>query len=308
MNDDAGRTQSPHSTMPLDFPTPVRRVVICIGAQKAGTSLLFDQLSNNSNVCVPPTKEVHYWDTFGGGPTRLFRRRARRQLWECVRENAIGVIGGGTAARERFGDELALARLRHGGISALARYRDYLLRDYNDQPVVFEASPGYALLPSHRLGQMARFAPDVRLLLIMRDPVERMWSAAKYLWRKRLSRGAASQTDVEEFFFSRIKDPSSMGFRHSAYDQTLDALEKAGCREKLHGVFLETLFTKVEINALGEALGFLPDIKPEQKSNTHDQHFPLSGTLRAEGIKAFGQTYEAVREGFGDRVPESWHA
>jgi hypothetical protein len=36
---------------------------LCVGAQKAGTSWLFHQLTLHPDFCMPPVKEVHYFDS-----------------------------------------------------------------------------------------------------------------------------------------------------------------------------------------------------------------------------------------------------
>ena len=35
---------------------------ICIGAQKAGTTWLYENLSRHPDVVMPPMKEIHYFD------------------------------------------------------------------------------------------------------------------------------------------------------------------------------------------------------------------------------------------------------
>src|SRR4051794_30739459 len=44
---------------------------ICIGAQKAGTGWLYEQLRSHPDFWMPPLKEVHYFDRLGRDrPTR----------------------------------------------------------------------------------------------------------------------------------------------------------------------------------------------------------------------------------------------
>lgn len=40
-----------------------------------------------------------------------------------------------------------------------------------------EVTPGYSVLPRERIRYMRRLMPDVRLILLLRNPVERAWSA-----------------------------------------------------------------------------------------------------------------------------------
>jgi hypothetical protein len=48
-----------------------------------------------------------------------------------------------------------------------------------------EASPSYALLPPGRVRLIRRLMPEVKLVLLMRDPVARAWSHARHAYRFR---------------------------------------------------------------------------------------------------------------------------
>lgn len=47
-----------------------------------------------------------------------------------------------------------------------------------------EISPSYALVPERRVQEIRRLLPDVRLLVLLRDPVEREWSRVTHAYRK----------------------------------------------------------------------------------------------------------------------------
>lgn len=275
----------------VTWPASVERVVICVGAQKAATSFLYRALEHDNRICASPVKEVHYWDTIGGREPRRFRRRAWREF---------------VATRSRR--ELELAILRHIGTWGYGRYRDFLLRDYQGQPVVFEASPSYALCRPDTLAKMGRIAPDTRLILIVRDPVERMWSAAKYMWRGQLEDGRVSESEIIDFFVDRVNRTDSIGHAHSTYDRTIKNFEVAGQSDKLTVLFQETLSEPSERAALAQAVGFHAAMDFKVRANTHLQHFPLPDDARAAAIKAFGATYNYMHDRFGDRVPEAWQA
>lgn len=52
-------------------------------------------------------------------------------------------------------------------------------------PIRGEATPSYALLPSHRIKFIKSLLPNIKLVFLMRDPVERAWSHAKHSYRYR---------------------------------------------------------------------------------------------------------------------------
>lgn len=58
-----------------------------------------------------------------------------------------------------------------------------------------EASPSYGLLPEERIRLLRQLWPDVKLILLMRDPVARAWSHVKHNHRNREAYFASSTTD-----------------------------------------------------------------------------------------------------------------
>ena len=51
---------------------------LCIGAQKAGTTWLADNLKGHEDLLIAKRKEVHYFDVLDGQSPSTFRRAQRR--------------------------------------------------------------------------------------------------------------------------------------------------------------------------------------------------------------------------------------
>jgi hypothetical protein len=118
-----------------------------IGAQKAGTTWLYQQLARHPQVRFPAGKEVHYWDLLEAG------RRDEPEHWY----------------QQRFPASPA-ADIRQG-----------------------EITPAYAVLDSQTVARIAALYPELRILFILRNPIERAWSAAQMALRGAcLSNGEAS--------------------------------------------------------------------------------------------------------------------
>ena len=98
-----------------------------IGAQKCGSTWLYQHLRGHPGIFFPPNKEIHYWD----------RNRSRGRDWY-----------------ERHFSE-AKEGQRKG-----------------------EITPAYAILPRETIVEVQSAYPDLRLIYIIRNPVERAWSAA----------------------------------------------------------------------------------------------------------------------------------
>jgi hypothetical protein len=109
---------------------------ICIGAQKAGTTWLFKMLSAHPGVFVPPAKELHFFDQ---------RRNLARGLEWYRQQFAPG-----------------LARRARGELTT-----NYLWVTYYDGEA--ERHDRVADIP----GKLRESFPDIRLIVILRNPVER---------------------------------------------------------------------------------------------------------------------------------------
>lgn len=109
---------------------------VIAGVQKAGTTALFDYLSEASELSLSHVKETHFFDD----------------------------------------DERDWARPDYAGYHALF--------DAPDGRLCGEATPIYLYWPG-ALERMAAYNPAMRVIVLLRDPVERAWSH----WRMEYARG-----------------------------------------------------------------------------------------------------------------------
>lgn len=138
-----------------------------IGAQAAGTTWLWANLDRHPAIELPSTKELHFFDYY-------IERRSRAFRWLGLSRE--------TEIRARYGTRFALQNLRgkHTG----------------------EITPSYGVLPITKIRVIERLLPEVRLVLLLRDPVDRDWSHAKKsfsaLYGKPLDQ--ATHGELTEFF------------------------------------------------------------------------------------------------------------
>lgn len=98
-----------------------------IGAQKAGTSWLYQQLRQHPELAFPHTKEIHFWNT-------------------------------------------------PHDTAGIAAYLNFFAQT---RAVAGEITPAYGILPPEVIAKIYALAPWLRLIYLIRNPIERAWSAAK---------------------------------------------------------------------------------------------------------------------------------
>lgn len=148
-----------------------------IGAQKSGTSWLHRQLSDHPQVWLPPEKELHFFDSRIHGSPPLWKRvggktdesvRWRRQVRRQLRR-----LRDRSASRREAG---WYARFFLGAPTP----QWYLGLFPDDGRVAGEFTPDYGIVADPMVARARELlADDLRLLLVVRNPIERLWSHAK---------------------------------------------------------------------------------------------------------------------------------
>ena len=168
---------------------------IGIGAQKAGTTWLHRNLQVHPGIFMP-RKEVHYFDRKmddrSNAASRLLGKRAVDEQWRRQTRHWLGLHARTFAFRELLWD------------------LKYHLRRYDDDwyASVFEPSkgrvtgeitPAYSALGEEKVARAHRLAPDAKIIFMMRNPIERVWSQTVMSFDK-VRKGSAEDAAEEEIF------------------------------------------------------------------------------------------------------------
>ncbi len=73
-----------------------------------------------------------------------------------------------------------------------------------------EITPSYAILPPERIAVLRGYLPDLRLIYILRDPVERAWSHAKMDLGKHLRRHKQLPPDMDAWLEAHFRSEESL--------------------------------------------------------------------------------------------------
>jgi len=158
-------------SMPVEGPD-----FICIGMPKAGTSWLYDQLSTHPDFWMPRVKELQYLN-HRHPPLRHVERHAR-QVGRTGRTSR-SLRRAGDAAQSAFVADLkALA----GKEMDIGRYAT--LFRHKGERLSGDISPPYVSLSEDVVGEVGRHLPEVKVLFLVREPIDRLRSSLSMNYRK----------------------------------------------------------------------------------------------------------------------------
>ena len=150
---------------------------ICIGAEKAGTTWLYDNLRKHPEVWLPPPpfKELHYFDD----------KVPNKELLHIGKFNHGGII-------RRFSPLLHNPKL--GTLRWLWKFNPYKGNSMHWYRSLFtetgkvsgDITPLYSTLDERGVEYAHKVVGDqCKIFIILRDPVSRFWSSIKMLYRYR---------------------------------------------------------------------------------------------------------------------------
>ena len=126
---------------------------LCVGAQKAGTSWLYRQLEPHPDFWMPPVKELHYQDNLN--------RTKRIHGPRCCDKRDTSFIESMQDLRGRF----------YLDLESYGR-----LFQHKGECLSGDISPAYSTLNDEIIDRVVEHFPNLKVVFLARDPVERAWS------------------------------------------------------------------------------------------------------------------------------------
>ena len=126
---------------------------LCVGAHKSGTTWLYQQLDSHPDFWMPPVKELHYLDQL----SRVQRTSSPR----CRDERDL-----------RFLENIRiLSAEQHIDLERYAQ-----LFEPKASLLSGDISPNYSTLSDGVIRRVIGYFPNLKVIFLARDPVERVWS------------------------------------------------------------------------------------------------------------------------------------
>jgi hypothetical protein len=313
-------------------------LLLGIGCQKGGTTWLHEYLARHPQVAQDPVTEllvldvahVPYFSDFHDSKS-AFKRELIANLGKEDSERAA-------RRRERLAAEIEGHERSMAMVRDPRRYTEHLRRLADSDPairLVRDITPSYAALDAAHWQQARRDLEDagfdLRLVFIMRDPIDRLFSA--YRMGRRRSEdfnnlaAAASPLEAARARLRPIKASlmelmrrrpqqspflefalEEMNLRRSQYERTVTAVEAAFPAEHLHCVLFEDFFNEAALRRFTDFAGI--DFMPTEYAKTVETRSAGAELVPADVAELrdrLDATYRFGAERFGaDTVAARW--
>ena len=328
------------------MPDDTRKIFLLgLGCQKGGTTWLHGYLSRHPQVASGFTKEYHVLDAHFRPARRAWQDGRIAQTRALIA--TLGRVPGLQRRRRIAGLEGAAARYERQRWLAddLDRYVGYfagLAREHPAARAFYDITPSYAALEGPELAEArARLEAagfDVRVIFIMRDPVERAFSGFRFglsraeryaAWplaaplgeaqrgveswarlaaaraRQRLARTPEAKARHSPLLATALDGPDRL---LSSYERTIRAAEAAFPPERIGYFFFETLFREELIRRIADLAGI--DFQPAAYAVNRNPT-AVRATMTAFEVAAlrdaFAETYRFCADRFGAPfIAEIW--
>jgi hypothetical protein len=280
-------------------------LLFCIGAAKAGTSWLYRYLRDHPDCYLRSIKELHFFDSVALGNVDARRER----LTERLRQLEKDFVSADSQKLVAIGTEIADANawldvLNYEGDRTEA-YLAYLHGGHRQENLVGDITPAYALLSEEELHTMASLSPDIRVIYIMRDPVERLWSHVRMEATRRHDANKLDDRVARRILRDVLGGNEAEIAARGDYATTIKKLKASVDPKRVLLAFTEEMVTPSGMRTLCNFLGICY-VPPQTERRIHEGAELRMGPRQKRAARSFlAPQYDFIEQLFG-RLPKAW--
>lgn len=286
--------------------TDERVFLLGVGCQKGGTSWLHDYLARSPACARGIAKEATVFDSLDV-PEHTWQRR---RIFEG---SAAGVA---TLERgEPTTSTMSLSLLQAAMLADTQVYYDYytgLVNPALGTSFTLDLTPNYALLPVRRFREIkdefARRGVRTRVVFLLRDPVDRVWSQVRMQIRQRGRNLPDRPHERSEAALVRDRYRKPTVEARTRYEHTFASLAEVFDDTEVHVELYERLFRRESLERICEFVGIdAHEADFERKVNASPRETPvLPDDVAAEVARYYEDTYRAVEQRLGAGLADAW--
>jgi hypothetical protein len=260
---------------------------LVIGAQRAGTTWMHLLLRQHKALWLPPVKELHYFD----------KPEVRRTIADDKELRRVILLA------------LYAPSLWHFPYLLGQRNQDWYVRLFERARakglITGEITPAYATLDDEVWRRIYAMNDKIKLIFVMRDPVDRVWSSINNTAKKNRLNGEL--TVATALRRAQLSGP----VLRSDYPDTIRRLEAIFPSDQLHFCFFDDLrshpveFARGLLSFLGVEPGNIGKLLPAEPVNVVAANKPAPSEFEREMARTYLPLVEQLCERF-DGAPRNW--
>ncbi len=275
--------------------------ILGVGAQKSGTTWLYEQLKKNPNINMGFMKEYHVFDALFSPQCSSYRDSIIETIKNRIIDKSLGV---------NSGDNLTKRLSFIDNTDNYFEYFDYLHSKNQAIEAVGDITPSYSMLSSNSFEYIKEGLESkgftVKTIFLMRDPFERIWSMLRMMRQLELENGI-SPSRTESDIIEEFSKTEGCELR-TRYENTAKNLEKAFKPDSIHYGLYESMFTTKGYEAISDFLNIelsAPDIETIINKSHRSENIHHSTIQRV--VSHYRETYEFALNKFGRFAKSVWH-
>jgi len=266
--------------------------VLGVGCQKGGTTWLYKQLIKSKFVDLGYAKEYHVFDTVYTPDLFNNKDALLEMLKYHLTEESKAPIN------------LLRQLLFLEDVSTYYHYFNELWHSKQNTKIVGDITPSYCCLKAEHLSMIKNRLEEldfsIKVIFIMRDPVQRLWSACRH--EKRFNPSVRTLSD-NDLLLMLYKHPQFEA--RSRYDITIHNIEKVFKKEDIFYCFYEDLFTSNCVNKLSHFLEIDESIfDTSEYVNATTVGEDLMDTTVEQVVQHYSSVYKFVEARFS--ITKTW--
>ena len=183
---------------------------LCIGAPKAATTWLHARLDKHPEVFLPDDKELHFFDTPYKGPDEAYTQKK------------------------------VLSYYKPYDLSSKISWRWYSYQFQKAQGrIKGDITPTYGRASSENISKLVEKIPDIKIIYILRNPVERAWSGASYFMHRWHGSSMDLSSSNAAGIIEWVLEPERLD--HGFYTKHIDQWEKHIDKKNILYVFYDDI-------------------------------------------------------------------
>jgi hypothetical protein len=278
-------------------------VLYGLGANRSGSSWLYNYLASHPDCYLRSVKELHYFSTKDPAKRKWWLRWFRSHLRDL--QHARTQRSGKTPYLDQHVDDLRTL------IHVVERHDDKLYKSYlSTRPanakLVADITPAYAFIPAGLIRRMEQLFANTKFIFLIRDPLDRLWSNIRMAARHKLPEGGDFAKLCEHLAEKSLEDDNSKFIVRSDYRKTLRCLERSVPAANRHVEFFERLFHQDSVNRITDFLG-ISRLDADTGTVVHGGDvISLEGKLRKQLLEKLAPQYKFAHREFGEQLLTRW--